>query len=129
MNAADLATLLHEANFARWESVQSALDRLEGAAPHPRIGWLRTHLRTTKRDYWALIAAATGGEMPPETIGLRELLTWEVEQARALSPQALATVVEYGGEQMSVSEIVRLDIRHSLWHAGQLAALSRVQHA
>lgn len=124
-----LALLLHEANFAAWESVASALNRLEDAAPHPRIGWLRTHLRTTKRGYWEAIAAATGGELPPETMGLRELLTWEVERARTLSPQALATVVEYCGERLSVSEIVRLGIRHSLWHAGQLAAPVRVQHA
>ena len=129
MNAADLALLLHEANFAPWESVQSALDSVDGAT-HPRIGWLTTHLTQTKRAYWAAIAEATGGPPPPDAAGLRRLMAWEVEQARHLSLEQLSTEVTYSEQVMTVAELLRLNARHSVWHAGQLAALAgRVRSA
>ena len=175
MNAADLALLLQEANSAPWESVQSALDMVDGAT-HPRIGWLTTHLTQTKRAYWAAIAEATGCPPPPDDAGLRRLMDWEVEQTRQLSPEQLSTELtyttlknslviqtifpngvskrKYGAERrgrdggafptslkkssvpyyseqtMTVAELLRLNARHSVWHAGQLAALAgRVRSA
>ncbi|AAF11563.1 hypothetical protein [Deinococcus radiodurans] len=129
MNAADLALLLQEANSAPWESVQSALDMVDGAT-HPRIGWLTTHLTQTKRGYWAAIAGATGDLPPPDDAGLRRLMGWEVEQTRQLSPEQLSTELTYSEQTMTVAELLRLNARHSVWHAGQLAALAgRVRSA
>ena len=129
MNAADLTLLLQEANSAPWESVQSALDMVDGAT-HPRIGWLTTHLTQTKRAYWAAIAEATGCPPPPDDAGLRRLMDWEVEQTRQLSPEQLSTELTYSEQTMTVAELLRLNARHSVWHAGQLAALAgRVRSA
>lgn len=123
MNAADLALLLHEANFAPWESVQSALGMGDGAT-HPRVGWLTAHLTQTKRAYWAAIAGATGCPPSPDDAGLRRLMAWEVEQTRRLSPEQLSTELTYSEQAMTVAELLRLNARHSVWHAGQLAALA-----
>lgn len=130
MRAADLspevlALLLDEANHAPWESVQSALAGLEGVQHH-RVGWLVSHLTQTKRAYWAAIAAVTTLEPPPGAAGLRDLMAWEVTQARRLTPEQLAALLTYSGAEMTVAELLRLNARHSVWHAGQLAALGRV---
>lgn len=123
-----LALLLDEANHAPWESVQSALAGLDGVRHH-RVGWLVTHLTGTKRAYWAVIAAVTGVEPPPDAAALRDLMAWEVAQARRLTPEQLASPLTYSGTEMTVAELLRLNARHSLWHAGQLAALGRVAGA
>ena len=129
MNAADLTLLLQEANFAPWESVQSALDAAEGASS-PRLGWLTGHLTQTKRASWAAIAGATGCPPPPDAAGLRRLMAWEVEQARQLTPEQLCAAVTHAGQVLTVAELLRLNARHSVWHAGQLAALAgRVRSA
>ena len=129
MNGADLATLLHEANHAPWESVQSALAGAEGAS-HSRVGWLVSHLTQTKRGYWAAVAVATQTSAPPDEAGLRRLMAWEVEQTRQLSPAQLGTELTYAGQRLTVAELLRLNARHSVWHAGQLAALAgRVRSA
>ena len=133
MNAADLspqalATLLDEANHAPRESVQSALAGLEGVEHH-RVGWLVSHLTQTKRVSWAAIAAVTNLEPPPGAAGLRDLMAWEVTQARRLSPEQLCAELTHSGQAMTVAELIRLNVRHSVWHAGQLAALGRVAGA
>lgn len=118
-----LATLLDEANRHPWESVQSALARVEGQ-PHPRIGWLTTHLAAAKREYWTLMAAATGTPAPPDDAGLTRLMAWEVDAARRLSPTQLETRVTHAGQSCTVADLLRLNARHSAWHAGQIAALA-----
>ena len=80
--ADQLAQLLHEANAHPWESVQAALDGIEGQ-PHPRVAWLTTHLSVTKREYAALIAAAAGAPTPPDDAGLRN--AWPCIPARPCS--------------------------------------------
>ena len=122
-SAEQLATLLDEANHAPWESVRAALGGVEGQ-PHPRIGWLTTHLTVTKREYWGLIAAATGAPTPPDEYGLTRLMAWEVEAARALDAGALARSVTHAGERLDVAGLLRLNARHTTWHAGQIAALA-----
>lgn len=123
MTPADLALLLDEANHAPWESVRAALAMVDGQ-PHPRIGWLTMHLAETKRKYWAVLAEVTGCPTPPDDMGLTRLMSWEVEAVRALSPEALALPQSYqdGG---TVASLLRLNARHTVWHAGQIAALTR----
>lgn len=87
--ADQLAQLLYEANAHPWESLQAALDGIEGQ-PHPRVAWLTTHLSVTKREYAALIAAAAGAPTPPDDAGLSALMAWEVEAVRVLTPAQLA---------------------------------------
>lgn len=123
MNAADLALLLDEANHAPWESVQSALSGIEGQ-PHPRVGWLVSHLAQTKRGYWTKVAQAVGSPPPPDDAGLTRLMGWEVEQARSLSDAQLARSVTHSGEVFTVSQLLRLNARHTSWHAGQIAMLA-----
>lgn len=129
MNAADLALLLDEANHAPWESVRSALEGVEGQ-PHPRVGWLVSHLAQMKREYWTKVAQAAGSPPPPDDAGLTRLMAWEVEQARSLTDAQLARSVTHSGEVFTVSQLLRLNARHTAWHAGQIAALAgRVRSA
>ncbi|WP_309570724.1 hypothetical protein [Deinococcus sp.] len=123
MAPSDLATLLDEANHDPWESVQAALACIDGQ-PHPRVGWLTTHLRATKHEYWTGIAAATGTPAPPDDAGLTRLMAWEVEAARALGVATLDTPVEYAGRSFTVAGLLRVNARHTAWHAGQIAALA-----
>lgn len=118
-----LATLLDEADHAPWESVQSALARVEGQ-PHPRVGWLTTHLTQTKHAYWTLIAQTTGTPAPAGDLGLTRLMAWEVGAARSLSAVQLAQPLTYSGAALTVAELLRLNARHTVWHAGQIAALA-----
>lgn len=122
-SADELATLLDEANHAPWESVRAALATIDGQ-PHPRVGWLTSHLTATKRDYWAQIAAATNTPAPDDAAGLSRLMAWEVDAARSLNADALQTRLSSGDGGMTVSEVLRLNARHTAWHAGQIAALA-----
>lgn len=131
-SSAALATLLDEANQHPWESVRSALAGADGQ-PHPRIAALASHLSATKRQYWTLIAEAARNEgnnedavpFPPEDAGLTRLMEWEVAAARALPEAVLTLNVTHSGTLMTVSELLRLNARHTAWHAGQIAALAR----
>ena len=118
-----LALLLHEANFAPDHSVQRALDEVEGAS-HPRLALLIGHLTQTKRACWTCVAEATGTTLPPDAAGLRRLMVWEVERVRTLTPEHLAAELTCGAQVMTVAERLRLNARHSVWSAGQLAALA-----
>ena len=126
-----MSQLLDEANHAHWESLASALGMADGQ-PHPRVGRLVQHVSVTKRGYWEAIAAAIATPQqppdqalqPPPELNLNEVCLWEVQRAAALSDGQLATALTYSGKQMSVSELLRLNARHTVWHAGQIAALS-----
>ena len=124
----NVAMLLHEANFDPWESLTSALSRAAGLVP-PRVAWLTEHVATTKRTYWTLVAQATRLPAPPPDLDLDGLLSWEVEAAGRLTPEHLATRVTYGGREFTVEGLLRLNARHTAWHAGQIAALCRVRQA
>ncbi|THF87794.1 hypothetical protein E7T09_00700 [Deinococcus sp. KSM4-11] len=123
MTPNDLATLLDEVDHDAWESVQAALARIEWQ-PHPRVGWLTTHLRATKHEYWTVIAAATATPAPPDDAGLTRLMVWEVEASRALPLASLDAPVEHAGRSFTVAGLLRLNARHTAWHAGQIAALA-----
>ena len=126
-----VSQLLDEANHARWESLASALGMADGQ-PHPRVGRLVQHVSVTKRGYWEAIAAVLATPQqstdqalqPPPELNLNGVCLWEVQRAAALSDGQLATVLIHSGRQMSVSELLRLNARHTVWHAGQIAALS-----
>ncbi|MDV6375630.1 DinB family protein [Deinococcus arenicola] len=122
-SAEDLATLLDEANHAPWESVRAALATIDGQ-PHPRVGWLTGHLTATKRGYWTLVAAATATPAPDAAAGLTRLMAWEVDATRALNTEALQIPLMHSNERLTVSELLRLNARHTAWHAGQIAALA-----
>ena len=66
----------------------------------------------------------TNSPSPPPELNLDGLCQWEVQQAALLSPEVLAAPLTYSGARMSVAELLRLNARHTVWHAGQIAALS-----
>ncbi len=125
-----VSQLLDEANHAHWESLASALGMADGQ-PHPRVGRLVQHVSVTKRGYWEAIAAAIATPrqspaqafQPPPELNLNAVCLWEVGRAAALCAEELQTTLTYSGKQMSVSELLRLNARHTVWHAGQIAAL------
>lgn len=126
-SAAPLATLLHEANFDGWESVTAALSQASGLVP-PRVAWLTMHLADTKRTYWTLVSGVAGIPTPPDD-DLPALMRWEVDTAAALTADQLALDVTHAGRVLSVAALLRLNARHSAWHAGQIAALTRERRA
>lgn len=117
-----VSQLLDEADHARWESLASALGMADGQ-PHPRIGRLVQHISVSKRGYWEAIADALSVPGPPPELDLNGVCRWEVERAAGLGAGQLATVLTYCGRPLSVSELLRLNARHTVWHAGQIAAL------
>ena len=122
MTGADLALLLGEANRADWESLASALGLADGQPP-PRVGALVQHLSVAKRGYWEAVSGVLGLPAVPPELNLDGVCLWEVEQAAALSPAQLETTLDYSGKRLSVAELLRLNARHTVWHAGQIAAL------
>ncbi|UBV43519.1 hypothetical protein LAJ19_04710 [Deinococcus taeanensis] len=124
MTPHDLATLLDEANHAPRQSVTAALARVDGQ-PHPRVAALAAHLSGSKRECWTLIAQAAGTDTPPDDAGLTRLMAWEVQVTRTLPPAALTELVSLGGTLMTIEALLRLNARHTAWHAGQVAALAR----
>ena len=122
MTGADLALLLSEANRADWNSLASALGLADGQPP-PRVGALVQHLSVTKRGHWEAVSGVLGLPAVPPELNLDGVCLWEVERAAALSPEQLATELEYAGKRLSVAELLRLNARHTVWHAGQIAAL------
>lgn len=115
------AELLRDANFDAWESVQSALEKLPSRPPEHAL-WLVQHILETKLEYGRLIAQALSRPGPPD-LELSALMTWEVDEAAALTPENLAEPLQYGQRTMTVVEVLSLNARHSVWHAGQLVAL------
>ncbi len=122
MTAADLALLLSEANRADWESLASALALADGQPP-PRVGALVQHVSVTKRGYWEAVSGVLGLPGVPPELNLDGVCRWEVEQAGTLSSVQLETTLDYSGTRLSVAELLRLNARHTVWHAGQIAAL------
>lgn len=112
--------LLSEANADTWESLGAAMNGLE--SPSGRAVWLLEHLHDTKREIWTLIAAVTGRPSPPE-LPLLELCDWEVKAAGLLTDEQWRQSVVHSGRTFDVSGLVRQSARHTVWHAGQLAAL------
>ena len=124
MTGAELADLLDEADHAAWESLASAL-RLADGQPPPRVGWLVQHVSVKKRGYWEAISAALHTPLPPPELNLEGLCRWEVAQALQLLPEQLDTLLVYSGVNLTVAALLRLNARHTVWHAGQIAALCR----
>ncbi|ULH15036.1 DinB family protein [Deinococcus sp. KNUC1210] len=124
LTPAQLSRLLDEAFQADWESLHSALRTVEGQ-PHPRIGWLTQHLSVTKRGYWQALSEVLPTASAPPELDLDGLCRWEVAAAAALTPEQLKTPLTYSGTPMTVGDLLRVNIRHTVWHAGQIAALGR----
>jgi uncharacterized damage-inducible protein DinB len=124
MTGPELALLLDESSRAAWESLASALGMADGQPP-PRVGRLVQHISVTKRGYWEAVAGVLNVPQPPAELNLDGLCVWEVQQAAQLVGAQLETRLEYSGATMSVAELLRLNARHTVWHAGQIAALSR----
>ena len=112
--------LLWEANADAWESLGAATKNLE--SPSGRVAWLLDHLRETKLEIWPLIAAVTRTAAPLE-LPLPELCAWEVQAALSLSDEARRQRVVHSGRTFDVSGLLRQSARHTVWPAGQLAAL------
>jgi hypothetical protein len=109
----ELLEVVWDSNYNQWESVTSVL-----AIKTPRAERLLEHIRDTKQMYWKIIAKKLKLPKPPS--GLTELMAYELEQTAGMSTEARAALVTYG-EKMTVSRLVRLSARHSVWHAGQIA--------
>ena len=110
----ELLLTLQDANEHDWESVRSVIDR-----DSPRARRLLAHIAETKRAYWMLIATACDLEPPPTE--LRAIMRYELERLPRLTPAQRALELEYSGKTMTVAALVRLNARHSAWHAGQIA--------
>ncbi len=110
----ELHLTLFEANEHDWESVRSVINR-----DTPRARRLLAHILETKHLYWTMIAAACDLEPPP--MGLEEIMRYELERVRRLTPEQRALTLEYSGKIISIAALVRLNARHSAWHAGQIA--------
>jgi|GEM_PF-5152997 len=126
--AARLARLLDEANHDPWESLASALRSATGQVP-PRVAWLVQHVAETKREYWRLIRGVTDVQPAPLDADLTDLTAWEVSATARLSPHALTACVTHAGRSLTVAELIRLNARHTVWHAGQIAALATQRFA
>ena len=109
----ELLELVRDSNFYEWESVTSVL-----GSSSPRAAQLLEHIRETKQMYWMLIAKKCRLDAPPHELGA--LMQYELEQTAALGSEARASMLRYG-KQMTVSTLIRLCCRHSVWHAGQIA--------
>ncbi len=110
----DLEVMLFEANFDPWESVSSILKHSGERAEH-----LRAHILETKLIYWQLICSTLKLEPPPSS--LLELMQFECKVTGLLSLEQRAVILEYSERELSVAALIRLSIRHSVWHAGQIA--------
>ncbi|WP_034357798.1 hypothetical protein [Deinococcus phoenicis] len=121
----DLARLLLDAHSGPHYSVRAALALADGQPP-PRIAGLVTGLTGSKRALWISIARVTGSAAPPDDAGLMRLAEWEVEAARALTPEQLG--LRLGGRV--VGELLLEHVREVMWTAGQIAAqANRVRFA
>jgi hypothetical protein len=134
----DLEVMLFESNFDPWESVSSIL-----AHSGERAIRLKAHIFETKLMYWQLICSTLNLEPPPSSLlersdpsplgtslgsrsearasSLLELMHFECRLTALLSVEQLAVTLEYSGRELSVAALIRLSIRHSVWHAGQIA--------
>jgi uncharacterized damage-inducible protein DinB len=121
----ELEVMLYESNFDPWESVSSILNHSGERAER-----LKTHILETKLMYWNLICSTLNLEPPPTSLlersealemSLLELMHFECRMTSLLSVAQLMARLEYSGRELSVAALIRLSIRHSVWHAGQIA--------
>ncbi len=110
----ELHLTLFEANEHDWESVRSVINR-----DTPRARRLLAHILETKHLYWTVISSACHLEPPPTA--LDAIMRYELEQVVRLTPEQRAFTLEYSGRIMTIAALVRLNARHSAWHAGQIA--------
>jgi len=122
LSGAQLAQLLHEAARAAEGSLASALALADGQPP-PRVGALVQHVSVLKRSCWETVAGALGTPAPPPELNLDGLCAWEVEAAAGLTAAQLTARLVSSGTETSVAELLRLNARQTVWHAGQIAAL------
>lgn len=109
----ELLELVRDSNYYEFESVTSVLGYTGSRAER-----LLEHIRQTKHMYWSIIAKKLKLPAPPHS--LEALMAYELEHTARMSPKDRATLVSYG-KKMTVSTLIRLCCRHSVWHAGQIA--------
>jgi hypothetical protein len=110
----ELEVMLFEANFDPWESVSIILEHSGERAD--RLG---AHILETKLIYWQLICATL--KLEPPLSGLLELMRLECRMTGLLNFEQHAIKLEYSGRELSVAALIRLSLRHGVWHAGQIA--------
>jgi hypothetical protein len=110
----ELYLTLLEANEHDWESVRSVMDR-----DTPRARRLLAHILETKHLYWTMISSAC--DLEPPMMELELIMRYELEQVARLTPAQRAITLEYSGKTVTIAALVRLNARHSAWHAGQIA--------
>ncbi|MFC4455956.1 hypothetical protein [Deinococcus sonorensis] len=123
MTGEDLALLLDESARDDEASLGAALHRAEGQVP-PRVAWLVTHLSVVKREYWTALHAVLDTPLPAPELNLSALCEWEGRTVRTLSAAQLEQTLSHAGRTLTVAALLRLNARHTVWHAGQIAALS-----
>jgi uncharacterized damage-inducible protein DinB len=85
----------------------------------PRARRLLAHILETKHLYWKIISSACDLEPPP--MELDAIMHYELLWVVCLTPAQRAITLEYSGKTVTIAELVRLNARHSVWHAGQIA--------
>lgn len=80
------------------------------------------HILETKRMYWNLIREVCDLEPPPNT--LPELLQYELARVLELSATQRQLKIDYSKTTQTVADLIRLNARHTVWHAGQMALSS-----
>jgi hypothetical protein len=120
---------------AQWQHAAYAAERAFPSMPPPgTVLWQIAHLEHSARHYAELIRQRPLSEEPitppPSTHILEDLLT-ALHQAHAHFREVIAELAENDVNQpcargMNVAEFIRMAVRHSTWHASQIATVRRL---
>jgi hypothetical protein len=123
------------ADEAQWQHAAYAVVPAFPSMPPPgTVLWQIAHLEHSARHYAEIIRQRPLSEepitAPPSTCILEDLLT-ALYQAHAHFREVIAELPENGVDQpcvrgMNVAEFTRMAVRHSTWHASQIATVRRL---
>jgi hypothetical protein len=112
-----LYTQLYDSSFDPFESLTSVMHQTGSRAIR-----ILAHILETKQMYWNLIREVCSLEPPPNT--LPEMLQYELVQVLELSATQRQLKIDYSETTQTVGDLIRLNARHTVWHAGQIALSS-----
>jgi hypothetical protein len=112
-----LYTQLYDSSFDPFESLTSVMHKTGSRATR-----ILAHILETKQMYWNLIREVCSLEPPPNS--LSEMLAYELAQVLELSATQRQLKIDYSETTQTVEDLIRLNARHTVWHAGQIALSS-----
>jgi hypothetical protein len=112
-----LYTQLYDSSFDPFESLTSVMHQTGSRATR-----ILAHILETKQMYWNLIREACDLEPPPNN--LSEMMQYELAQVLELSAVQRQLKIDYSETTQTVEDLIRLNARHTVWHAGQIALSS-----